>query len=47
METLKIPAGQSCKIDAGEFGLNIEGPVLIICIKEKDLEEPSQDCANS
>lgn len=39
METLKIESGQRCKIDAGECGYTIEGPALIICIKEKDLEE--------
>lgn len=38
-ETLKIEVGQTCKIDAGEYGLNIEGPVLIICVTEKDLEK--------
>lgn len=39
METLKIEAGKTCKIDAGDCGINIEGPAVIICIKEKDLEE--------
>lgn len=39
METLKIEVGQTCIIDAGDCGYNIEGPALIICIKEKDLEE--------
>lgn len=39
MEILKIEAGKTCKIDAGNCGYNIEGPALIICIKEKDLVE--------
>ena len=39
METLKIEAGQTCRIDAGDCGMNIEGPALIICLKEKDLVE--------
>ncbi|AFL99479.1 hypothetical protein Desde_1046 [Desulfitobacterium dehalogenans ATCC 51507] len=41
METLKIEAGRKCKIDTGNIGLTIKGPVLIVVIKEKDLVEPS------
>ena len=48
METLKIETGKTCKIDAGNYGYNIEGPALIICIKEKDLEETKpQKCQNA
>lgn len=47
METLKIQVGETCKIDACECGYKIEGPALIICIKEKDLEETKpQKCQN-
>ncbi|MHB8124693.1 MAG: hypothetical protein ACYDEJ_03455 [Desulfitobacteriaceae bacterium] len=46
-QVLKIQAGETCKIDAVRCGITIEGPALIVCIKEKDLEKPSQNCNNS
>ena len=39
MQSLKIEAGKVCKIDIGECGCTVEGPALIICVKEKDLVE--------
>lgn len=40
VEALNIEPGKICRINAGDCGINIEGPALIICIKEKDLVEP-------
>ena len=41
METFNIEAGKTCKIDAGDTGVTLNGPAIVICIEfeGKDLEE--------
>ncbi|WP_159101834.1 hypothetical protein [Paenibacillus popilliae] len=40
-QMISVKAGETCKIDMGVYGMNVEGPAIIVVIKEKGPNDTS------